>query len=184
MEAKENASSASIKKATFAGGCFWCMEPPFEALPGVLSVTAGYTGGRLPGPTYDQVLGGKTGHAEAVEILYDADRVPYAKLLDIFWQNIDPTTPDRQFADVGEQYRTVIFYHDDEQKQMAIASRARLEKSKRFRDPLVTAIEPAGEFYPAEEYHQDYYKKKPVHYQLYKRSSGREAFLKENWKAS
>jgi methionine-S-sulfoxide reductase len=170
-------------KATFAGGCFWCMEPPFEKLEGVISVTSGYTGGTKQDPTYEEVSSGKTGHAEAVQIVYDPATVTYEKLLEVFWMNIDPTQPDGQFADRGRQYRTAIFYHDEEQKRLAEASRASLERSGKFSRPIVTEVAPASAFYRAEDYHQDYYKKNAIHYKLYRIGSGREGFLKKTWGA-
>lgn len=176
------AENESLKKATFAGGCFWCMQPPFDELPGVVSTRAGYTGGTKKKPTYEEVSAGQTGHAEAVEIIYDSSQISYDELLEVFWKNIDPTTENAQFADKGSQYRTAVYYHNEEQKQAALASRKRLEDSGKFNDkPIVTKVEPAPEFYPAEDYHQDYYKKNPVHYQLYKKGSGREGYLREKW---
>ena len=169
------------EKATFAGGCFWCMEPPFEKLNGVLSVTSGYTGGTENDPTYEQVSSGKTGHAESVEIVYDPSTISYEQLLEVFWMNIDPTTPDQQFADRGRQYRSAIFYHNEAQKRLAEASKARLERSGKFKTPIVTAIAPASNFYPAEEYHQDFYKKNPLRYMFYRFGSGRDHYLKETW---
>jgi peptide-methionine (S)-S-oxide reductase len=174
-------SQPGLAKATFAGGCFWCMEPPFDSLPGVVSTTSGYTGGTKPNPTYEEVSSGRTGHAEAVEVLYDPKKVSYEKLLDTFWHNIDPTVRDRQFCDVGTQYRTAIFVHDDAQRRIAERSRAELEKSKPFRQPIVTPIVPAGEFYPAEAYHQDFYRKNPIRYKFYRDGCGRDARLKELW---
>jgi peptide methionine sulfoxide reductase msrA/msrB len=168
--------------ATFAGGCFWCMEPAFEALDGIQSVTVGYTGGTTPNPTYEAVSSGTTGHVEAVQILYDPAKVRYEQLLQIFWENIDPTQADGQFADHGSQYRTVIFYHTQQQQQVAEASKAALANSGKFTKPIVTAVEPASPFYPAEDYHQNYAKKNPLRYQLYKTGSGREGFLKKTWK--
>jgi peptide methionine sulfoxide reductase msrA/msrB len=173
--------SAGFEKATFAGGCFWCMQPPYDKLKGVISTTAGYTGGHKKNPTYEEVSSGETGHAEAVEILYDPQQTKYEELLDIFWQSIDPTTLNRQFADSGTQYRTAIFYHNDEQKRLAIASKDALAKSGKFSRPIVTEIVPASEFYPAEDYHQKYYEKNPVRYNLYKIGSGRDAFIKDTW---
>ena len=167
-------------KATFAGGCFWCVEEVFDAVPGVLMTTSGYTGGRTDEPTYEQVSSGGTGHAEAVEVVYDPARVSYAQLLDAFWRNIDPTTPDRQFCDKGSQYRAAIFYHDDEQRRLAEESKQRLEASGRF-ERVVTEISPAGRFWPAEEYHQDYYEKNPVRYKFYKFGCGREGRLDDLW---
>ena len=167
--------------ATFAGGCFWCMVHPFDALPGVISTTSGYTGGTKVNPTYEEVSSGATGHAESVQVVYDPKKITYEKLLDVFWHNIDPTTRDRQFCDAGTQYRSAIFYHDAAQRQAAEASKAALDKSKPFKQPIVTQIAMAGPFYPAEDYHQDYYKKNPVRYQLYRSGCGRDARLKELW---
>jgi len=183
MRHAENAAG-TIAKATFAGGCFWCMEPPFEKLEGVISVTAGYTGGTQTNPSYRDVSSGGTGHAEAIEIAYDRSKVSYEKLLEVFWQNIDPTQRDGQFADRGLQYRTAIFYHDEEQQRLAEASKAALQQSGKFDKPLVTEIVPASAFFPAEDYHQDYYKKNPLHYSLYRTGSGREGFLRKTWKPS
>jgi peptide methionine sulfoxide reductase msrA/msrB len=169
--------------ATFAGGCFWCMEPPYDALDGVVSTTSGYTGGRTPYPTYEAVSGGGTGHAEAVEIRYDPRKVSYERLLDVFWHNIDPLTPDAQFCDHGSQYRSAIFYHDETQHRLAEESKRRIEQSGRFRQPIVTEVVPAGPFYPAEAYHQDYYRKNPVRYKFYRWNCGRDERLKELWGA-
>jgi peptide-methionine (S)-S-oxide reductase len=169
--------------ATFAGGCFWCMEPPYDKLPGVSATISGYTGGRKANPTYQEVSSGSTGHAEAIQVIYDPKKVSYEKLLEVFWVNVDPTVKDRQFCDSGTQYRTAIFYHDDAQRKAAEASRAALEKSKPFKEPIVTPIEMAGAFYPAEDYHQDYYMKNPVRYQLYRSGCGRDARLRELWGA-
>jgi len=173
------AADAATAKATFAGGCFWCMEPPFDALDGVVSTTSGYTGGKTKRPTYEQVSDGATGHTEAVEIVYDPAKVSYEKLLDVFWRNVDPTTPNRQFCDVGAQYRTAIFYHDDEQKRLAEASRDAV--AKRLGKPVVTEIAAASEFWPAEEYHQDYYEKNPIRYKFYRYNCGRDRRLEELW---
>lgn len=170
-----------VEKATFAGGCFWCMEPPFEKLDGVLAVTSGYTGGTKKDPTYGEVSDGSTGHAEAVQILYDPSRVTYEKLLDVFWHNIDPTVKDRQFCDIGNQYRTGIFFHSAEQQRQAEASKKRLEDSRQLKQAIVTEMAAAGAFYPAEEYHQDYYKKNPVRYKVYRYNCGRDARLQELW---
>jgi peptide-methionine (S)-S-oxide reductase len=167
--------------ATFAGGCFWCMEPPYEKLPGVVEVISGYTGGSKANPTYEQVSGGSTGHAEAVQVIYDPKKVTYEQLLDVFWHNIDPTVKDRQFCDSGTQYRSAIFYMDNAQRQAAEASLAALQKSKPFKEPIVTQVAMAGAFYPAEDYHQDYYKKNPVRYQIYRSGCGRDARLKQLW---
>ena len=169
------------EKATFAGGCFWCMEPPFDKLDGVISTTSGYCGGKEKNPTYKQVSAGETGHAEAVEILYDPSRISYAELLDVFWRNIDPTQKDGQFADTGAQYRTAIFYHNEEQRRLAETSRKELENSDRFSKEIVTEIVPATPFYRAEEYHQDYYKKNPLRYKLYRYGSGRDDYLVRKW---
>jgi peptide-methionine (S)-S-oxide reductase len=169
------------EKATFAGGCFWCMEPPFDELPGVVSTTSGYTGGQTKNPTYEQVSAGITGHAESVEVLFDPAKVSYARLLDVFWKNVDPITANRQFCDSGTQYRSAIFYHGDEQKRLAEASKKALEESGRFKQPIVTQIVAATAFYPAEEYHQDYYKKNPLRFRYYKYGCGREQRLKELW---
>lgn len=168
-------------KATFAGGCFWCMEPPFDKLEGVISTTSGYTGGDQQNPTYQQVSAGGTGHTEAVEILYDPEKISYAELLDVFWRNIDPLTADRQFCDVGNQYRTGIFFHNDEQKRLAEQSKQALTASNRFAKPIVTEILPAREFYPAEDYHQDYYQKNPLRYKFYRYQCGRDQRLEELW---
>jgi len=178
-----NAAPAAIsnEKATFAGGCFWCMEAPFDKLPGVLSVTSGYSGGQVKNPTYDQVSAGGTGHAEAVQIVFDPSKISYGRLLDIYWHNIDPTVKERQFCDVGSQYRSAIFYHDEEQLRVARQSKAALEKNKPFKGPVVTEITPAGEFYPAEEYHQHYYRKNPLRYSYYRSGCGRDRRLKELW---
>jgi peptide-methionine (S)-S-oxide reductase len=173
--------SGKLEKATFAGGCFWCMEHPFDKMEGVASTTAGYTGGHKESPTYKEVSSGTTGHAEAVEILYDPSRVSYGELLDVFWRNIDPTALNRQFADVGTQYRTAVFYHSEEQRRLAEASKERMDKSGRFGKPIVTEITPAATFYPAEEYHQDYYRKNPVRYRIYRFGSGRDRYLEKTW---
>jgi peptide-methionine (S)-S-oxide reductase len=165
--------------ATFAGGCFWCMEPPFDELPGVVSTTCGYTGGSTVNPTYEQVSSGTTGHAEAMQVRYDPTRIGYEELLDVFWRNIDPLTANRQFCDRGRQYRSAIFYHDEEQRRLANRSKEALDG--RFDEPIVTEIDPVGAFYPAEEYHQDYYKKNPLRYKLYRWNCGRDARLTEVW---
>jgi peptide-methionine (S)-S-oxide reductase len=158
-----------------------CMEPPFDKLDGVVSTISGYTGGAVPSPTYEQVSGGRTGHAEAVQVTYDPSRVTYEKLLEVFWHNIDPTVKDRQFCDIGSQYRSAIFVHDAEQRRLAEASKAALERAKPFKDAIVTPIVDAGAFYPAEEYHQDYYKKNPIRYRYYRSGCGRDARLRELW---
>ncbi len=172
-----------LMKATFAGGCFWCMEPPFEALEGVVSVTSGYTGGTKQKPTYEEVSSGTTGHAESVQILYDPVRISYEKLLDVFWHNVDPTDATGQFCDHGNQYRPAIFFHDEEQKRLAEASRAALEKSKRFSGEIAVAVVPASTFWPAEEYHQKYHSKNPIRYKYYRSRCGRDDRLAELWGA-
>jgi peptide-methionine (S)-S-oxide reductase len=172
---------ATTAVATFAGGCFWCMEPPYDALEGVISTTSGYMGGTKKYATYQEVSAGVTGHAEVVQVLYDPAKVSYEKLLDIYWRNVDPTVTNRQFCDVGEQYRTAIFVHTDEQRRAAEASKAALAKTKPFKEPIVTPIVTAGEFWPAEEYHQDYYRKNPVRYTYYRTGCGRDARLKQLW---
>jgi len=173
--------TAKTQKAIFAGGCFWCMEAPFEKLPGVVSAVSGYTGGTKENPTYEEVSSGGTGHAEAVEITFDPEKISYEKLLDVFWMNIDPTAVDRQFVDAGHQYRAAVFYLDDEQKRLAEESREKLQKSGRFTKPVVTEITQATVFYPAEDYHQDYYKKNPIRYKYYRNGSGRDQFLDSIW---
>jgi peptide-methionine (S)-S-oxide reductase len=175
------ASDMGLAKATFAGGCFWCMEPPFDKLPGVSSTTSGYTGGHKKNPNYHEVSAGSTGHAEVVQVVYDPKQVSYEKLLDVFWHNVDPTQKDGQFCDHGDQYRTGIFYHDEEQKQLAEAAKAKLQQHKPFKGEVVTEIVPAGEFYPAEEYHQDYATKNPIRYKFYRTRCGRDQRLKELW---
>ncbi len=169
--------------ATFAGGCFWCMEPPYDKLPGVSATISGYIGGQKANPNYKEVSAGTTGHTEAVQVVYDPAKVSYEKLLEVYWVNVDPTVKDRQFCDAGSQYRTGIFYHDDAQRKAAEASAAALRKSKPFADPVVTPVEKAGRFYPAEDYHQDYYTKNPVRYNFYRTGCGRDARLKELWGA-
>jgi len=180
---KKNASSkpAKLETATFAGGCFWCMQPPFDKTKGVTATVVGYTGGPQKNPTYEQVSAGQTGHAEAVLVTFDPAQVSYEQLVEIFWRNIDPTQANGQFADIGKQYRTAIFYHSEAQKQTAIASKERLAKSGKFKKPIVTEIMPAGPFYPAEEYHQKYYLKNPDHYKRYAVGSGRVPFLRATW---
>ena len=168
--------------ATFAGGCFWCMEGPFEALDGVRAVVSGYTDGQIQNPTYNQVSGGGTGHTEAVQITYDPTKVSYEQLLEIFWHQIDPTDPGGQFADRGTQYRTGIYFHDANQQQLAESSKAELDASGRFDKPIATEIKAASTFYPAEDYHQDYYKTHPTRYKMYKIGSGRDAYIKDTWR--
>ncbi|MDF2765999.1 MAG: msrA [Rhodospirillales bacterium] len=173
--------SPPLAKATFAGGCFWCMEPPFDKLDGVVSTTSGYTGGKLDRPSYEQVSAGGTGHAEAVEVLYDPAVIGYERLLEVFWRNVDPLDAGGQFCDRGDQYRTAIFAHTDSQLQAAQASKKALEESNRFNEPIKTEITRASAFYPAEEYHQDFYEKHPVKYKFYRFSCGRDARLRELW---
>ena len=168
-------------KATFAGGCFWCMEPPFDKLPGVISTTSGYTGGNTKNPTYEEVSDGGTGHTEAVQVVYDPRRVSYEKLLYVFWRNIDPVTANQQFCDKGNQYRSAIFSHDADQQRLAEKSKAQLEKSGKLPGPIVTQIVAAGPFYPAEEYHQDYYQKNPLRYRFYRNSCRRDSRLERLW---
>jgi peptide-methionine (S)-S-oxide reductase len=175
------APAAGQQVATFAGGCFWCMEPPFDHVPGVLATTSGYIGGKVENPTYEQVSYEDTGHAEAVQVLFDPARVSYEDLLEVYWRNIDPTTLDAQFCDAGHQYRSEIFYHDDAQRRAALASRDKLLKDKPFAGAIVTRIAAAGTFYPAENYHQDYYKKNPVRYKFYRYNCGRDQRLQELW---
>ncbi|KHE93144.1 MAG: peptide-methionine (S)-S-oxide reductase MsrA [Candidatus Scalindua rubra] len=173
--------SSKIERAVFAGGCFWCMQHPFDELNGVVSTVVGYTGGHKENPTYKDICSGETGHTEAIEIQFDPAQITYSQLLDAFWMNIDPTTPNRQFADVGSQYRTVIFYHDEEQKQIAESSKEEMARSGIHGKPIVTEIAPASLFYKAEEYHQKYYEKCPARYERYKSGSGRERYMKKIW---
>jgi peptide-methionine (S)-S-oxide reductase len=177
----QTADTKKLAKATFAGGCFWCMEPPFDELKGVISTTSGYTGGQQPNPTYKEVSAGHTGHTEAVEIVFDPAQISYAELLKVFWRNIDPMTANRQFCDTGSQYRSGIFYHNDEQKRLAEASKQELEQSGQLPRPIVTEIVPASAFYVAEEYHQDYYQKNPLRYKFYRYSCGRDQVLEQIW---
>jgi len=172
----------TLEKAIFAGGCFWCMVAPFEQLLGVVKVVSGYTGGRKAKPTYEEVCYEDTGHYEAVQITFDPQVISYEKLLDVYWQQIDPTDAEGQFYDRGSSYRPAIFYHNEDQKILAEASKQALTNSKRFNKPIAAAILPAQEFYPAEDYHQDYHRKQPQHYQSYKQSSGRENFKQKFWK--
>jgi peptide-methionine (S)-S-oxide reductase len=172
--------SDQLASAVFAGGCFWCVEADFEKLPGVVSAESGYVGGKVNNPTYEQVSAGGTGHAEAVRVWYDPQKVSYEKLLDYFWRHVDPTVKDRQFCDVGTQYRTAIYYQGDAQRAAAEASKAALEKSGRF-SRIYTEVVPASTFYVAEEYHQDYYKKNPIRYGYYRKSCGRDARVDEVW---
>jgi peptide-methionine (S)-S-oxide reductase len=175
------AAPAATAKATFAGGCFWCMEPPYDKLPGVVSTTSGYMGGRTRNPTYESVSTGSTGHTEVVQVEYDPSKVSYSTLLEVFWRNIDPTQRDGQFCDHGSQYRTGIFYHNEEQKKLAEGSRAALQKNKPFKGDIVTEVTKAPEFYPAEAYHQDFYKKNPTRYKIYRNGCGRDARLQALW---
>ena len=184
MKKTPAAAGAQQEKATFAGGCFWCMEAPFDKLPGVVSVTSGYTGGTVKNPTYKQVSAGGTGHTEAVQVVYDPSQISYAKLLDVYWVNTDPTVNDRQFCDVGTQYRPGIFYHTEAQRALALKSKEELGKTKPFKEPIVTEVTRAGEFYPAEEYHQHYYKKNPIRYSYYRNGCGRDQRLKQLWGAA
>lgn len=174
---------AGLAKATFAGGCFWCVEADFDKLPGVISTTSGYTGGKVANPSYEQVSAKVTGHAEAVEIIYDPKQLSYEQLVGYFWHTIDPTTKDSQFCDHGSPYRTAIFVHDATQLAVARASLAQLEKSKPFKEAIVTEITLAGPFYAAEDYHQDYYKKNPLRYKYYRTSCGRDARVQQLWGA-
>jgi peptide-methionine (S)-S-oxide reductase len=175
------ADSASAAKAYFAGGCFWCMEEAFEHLQGVTEVVSGYMGGTVKNPSYEAVSAGQTGHAESVEVRYDPVKVSYTQLLEAFWRNIDPVTPDAQFCDHGSQYRAVIFYQGEEEKRLAEESKLAIERSKRFSTPIVTQITAASEFYPAEDYHQDFYKKNPFRYKYYKFTCGRAQRLDSLW---
>jgi methionine-S-sulfoxide reductase len=177
-----SAAARDKATATFAGGCFWCMEPPFEKLDGVVSVESGYTGGKRPNPTYEEVSAGGTGHLEVVRVTYDPKKLNYEQLLDVFWRQVDPTDAAGQFVDRGDQYRTAIFYADDTQKKAAEASKEALDKANRFAGKkVVTEILAAGPFFVAEEYHQDYYKKNPLRYKFYRYNSGRDQFLEKIW---
>lgn len=177
----EDQRATGTATATFAGGCFWCMEPPFDELDGVASTISGYIGGHKKKPSYKQVSAGRTGHTEAVEVTYYPDKISYEELLEVFWRNIDPVTANRQFCDGGTQYRAGIFYHDDAQQKAAAASLQALKDSKRFQQPIVTEISVAGDFYKAEDYHQDYYKQNPVRYKFYRYNCGRDKRLAELW---
>jgi methionine-S-sulfoxide reductase len=177
------AAEKKFEIATFAGGCFWCMEPPFEKLAGVKDVVSGYTGGHKTNPTYQEVSAGTTGHAEAIQVTYDPSKVSYAKLLDTFWRQIDPTDAGGSFVDRGSQYRSAIFYHSEEQRRLAEQSKADLARSGKFSALIVTEIVKAGVFYPAEEYHQDYYRKNPIRYKYYRFNSGRDQYIKKVWGA-
>jgi peptide-methionine (S)-S-oxide reductase len=182
--AKDGGKAASVprlEKALFAGGCFWCMEPAFDKLKGVKAVISGYTGGHKKNPTYEEVSSGATGHVEAIEITYDPAVISYSKLLDVFWHNIDPTVKDSQFCDVGAQYRTAIWYQNEEQRRLAEESKKAMEKSHRFKGHIHTEITQATQFYPAEDYHQKYYQKNPLRYKFYRHNCGRDQRLKELW---
>lgn len=184
MDTQENRAMnipETAKTATFAGGCFWCVESDFEKVDGVYAVISGYTGGDKQNPTYEDVSRGGTGHLEAVQIHYDPEKLDYNDLLDVFWRHVDPTDPGGQFVDRGSQYRTAIFYHDETQRQAAEASKAALDASGRFSKPVVTEILPMKAFYPAEEYHQDYYQKSPIRYKMYRMGSGRDQFIDKVW---
>lgn len=177
----EDKNEGTYQYATFAGGCFWCMVPPFQKLPGVIEVIAGYTGGHKENPTYKEVCSGTTGHYEAVRVKYDPSVISYQELLKTFWHQIDPTDEGGQFYDRGQQYQTAIFYHNEEQRILAEESKKELEKSGKFEKAITTKIIKASAFYPAEEYHQDYHKKNPEHYASYKKGSGREDYIKRTW---
>jgi peptide methionine sulfoxide reductase msrA/msrB len=177
------AEPKNLKTATFAGGCFWCVESDFEKVDGVVAAVSGYTGGQAPDPTYKEVSAGGTGHAEAVQVRYDPDKITYKELLDVFWRHVDPTDAGGQFVDRGSQYRPAIFYHDEEQKRIAEESKAELDKSGRFSKPIAAEIVPLTEFYTAENYHQDYYSKNPLRYKMYRYGSGRDKFLSRTWNA-
>ncbi|MDT8408870.1 MAG: peptide-methionine (S)-S-oxide reductase MsrA [Wenzhouxiangellaceae bacterium] len=175
------AEAAETERATFGGGCFWCMEPPFDELDGVVSTTAGYMGGDLEYPAYEQVTRGNTGHVEVVQVEFDPSVISYPKLLEIYWSNVDPLTDNRQFCDRGESYRPVIFAHDDEQTAQALVSKRQIQQSGRFEQPVIVPVEPAGRFWAAEKYHQNYYLKNPLRYRFYKFNCGRAARLEALW---
>ncbi len=179
-KATDTKPKGALDTAIFAGGCFWCMVSPFDKLPGIEKVVSGYTGGHVANPTYEEVCTGKTGHTEAVEITFDPEKMPYQKLLQYYWQVTDPTDAMGQFQDRGDQYRPVIYYNSPAQKEAAEKSKQELAESGKFDDPIVTQIEPAQPFYPAEEYHQDFYKKDPLRYTM-EEAGGREKFIKEHW---
>ncbi|MGH9324187.1 MAG: peptide-methionine (S)-S-oxide reductase MsrA [Vicinamibacteria bacterium] len=176
------AEEPALAKATFAGGCFWCMEPPFDELDGVVSTTSGYIGGKVKNPTYEQVSYGGTGHLEAVEVDYDPKKISYQELLEVFWRNVDPTDEGGQFCDRGKQYETAIFYHDEAERRLAEESKRKIEESGQLKKPIATEIRPATTFYAAEEYHQDYYKKNPIRYKFYRSRCGRDRALEKIWK--
>ena len=177
----ETTGASPSAKAYFAGGCFWCMEEAFEKVEGVVSVVSGYMGGTAANPTYEEVSAGRTGHAESVEVIYDPTKVTYQKLLDAFWHNVDPITPNAQFCDHGTQYRSAIFYSTEDERRQAEESKAAIEQTKKFQTPIVTQLVPAATFYPAEDYHQDYYKKNPLRYKYYKYGCGRANRLEALW---
>jgi peptide-methionine (S)-S-oxide reductase len=181
LPAAASTAANGLATATFAGGCFWCMEPPYDELDGVISTTAGYTGGHKENPTYREVSSGSTGHTEAIQVVYDPKRVSYERLLEVFWRNIDPVTANAQFCDHGSQYRSGIFYHDAAQRRLAEESKRALEASGRLEAPIATEITEAKTFYPAEAYHQDYYKQNPIRYKFYRASCGRDRRLAELW---
>ncbi len=181
LQVRANTLDSQPAKATFAGGCFWCMEEVFEKVDGVISVISGYTGGQVKNPTYEQVSAGETGHTESIELIYDPQKITYKQLLEIFWKNVDPTTPNAQFCDHGNQYRSAIFYHDETQRDLIVQSKQDIEHSKTFPEPIVTEISPASEFYTAEEYHQDFYSKNPIRYKYYKWNCGRAKRLEQLW---
>jgi peptide methionine sulfoxide reductase msrA/msrB len=180
-QTKMNANQENLKKATFAGGCFWCSEADFEKTDGVVEVISGYTGGATENPSYEDVSSGRSEHLEAVQVIYDPAKITYKRLLEVFWRHVDPTDAGGQFADRGAQYRTAIFYHDEEQRRLAEASRQELDRSGRFKKPVVTEIRPLTRFYAAEGYHQDYYKKNSLRYSLYRQGSGRDQFIQQAW---
>ncbi|KON47174.1 peptide-methionine (S)-S-oxide reductase MsrA [Mariprofundus ferrooxydans] len=181
MAMTSHVQASELEHATFAAGCFWCMEHPFDELPGVISTTSGYTGGHKDHPTYEEVSAGGTGHAESVDVLFDPKIISYQQLLSVYWRNSDPTTPNRQFCDVGTQYRPAIFYHNETQKKLAEASKHALEQNKPFAAPIVTEIVAAGRFWPAEEYHQNFYLKNPLRYKFYRYNCGRDQRLEQLW---
>ena len=178
---RKGVKKMAFEKATFAGGCFWCMVKPFDTLPGIESVVSGYTGGHVENPTYERVCTGTTGHTEAVQITFDPEVFPYKDLVEVYWQQTDPTDPNGQFVDQGNSYRPAIFYYTEEQKAIAEASKIALDASGRFNKPVITPIEPAQPFYPAEDYHQDFYKKSTANYGRYRQASGRDSYINKHW---
>jgi peptide-methionine (S)-S-oxide reductase len=181
VHAQNGDQTSTYAKATFAGGCFWCMEPPYDKLDGVISTVSGYSGGTTPNPTYQQVSSGRTGHAEVIQVEYDPSKVTYQELLEVFWRNVDPLDPGGQFCDRGDQYRTAIFYHDEQQRRLAEQSKDALDRSGKLPTGIVTEIVQLKEFYPAEEYHQDYYLKNPLRYKYYRTGCGRDRRLNQLW---